>query len=293
VGEDSDGGGGGGGYYGGGGGGAANGGCDGAGGGGGGAGSSYGPPGTLFAQDTTGVARVAISWTFSPPDVSIVQPSPNAIYTQGEDVPSGFTCSEGSGGPGLASCLDQDGQSAGAQLDTSSTGPHTFTVTATSSDGLTSDQTVTYTVESNSSPTPTTPVTTSQPAPTSPAPSLPTPSIGDLQVGKTFVSAVMHCAGSGSCQFTLALHVTETFKSGKLIAVTAKQKTSERTVSVGTTSITLDAGQSEAVTVELNGTGQSLLKTRHTLHAKLIASSGTSVLSSQTVAFKQSKKSHD
>lgn len=102
----------------------------------------------------------------SPPGVSITQPSANAIYSQDEDVPSDFSCSEGSGGPGVGSCLDQDGRSSGSQLDTTSTGPHSFTVTATSSDGLISSQTVSYTVESDSSPTPTTPLTTSQSAPT-------------------------------------------------------------------------------------------------------------------------------
>jgi hypothetical protein len=99
------------------------------------------------------------------------------------------------------------------------------------------------------------------------------------------------CTGVGSCQITLALVVTETFKGGKLFAVSAnaKSKVTKRTISVGTTSITLDAGQSEAATVDLNGTGQRLLKSRHRLRVKLTVISGTSVLSSETVTFKAHK----
>ena len=37
-------------------------------------------------------------------------------------------------------------------------------------------------------------------------------------------------------------------------------------------------------TVELNGAGQRLLKSRHSLAAKLTATSGSSVLASQTLA---------
>jgi uncharacterized membrane protein (UPF0136 family) len=101
----------------------------------------------------------------------------------------------------------------------------------------------------------------------------------------------MQCPGSGSCQFVLALHVTEAFKGGKLFAVSAKAKPkiTKRTISVGRTTITLDPGQSEAATVDLNGTGQRLLKSRHRLPVKLTAISGTSLLSSQTVTFKAHK----
>ena len=55
-------------------------------------------------------------------------------------------CGEGAGGPGIASCLDQTGRASGAAIDTSTTGPHTFTVTATSTDGQTATATETYTV---------------------------------------------------------------------------------------------------------------------------------------------------
>jgi hypothetical protein len=82
----------------------------------------------------------------APPTVMIKTPSAAARYTRRQVVKSSFTCSEGPGGPGLASCLDQNGRGPGAPIDTSTIGSHSFTVTAISKDGLTASKTVTYTV---------------------------------------------------------------------------------------------------------------------------------------------------
>jgi hypothetical protein len=82
----------------------------------------------------------------SPPSVSIAAPANGAIYALGQVVDSSFSCSDGAGGPGIASCVDQSGRGSGAALDTASIGPHSFTVTATSSDGQTGAATVSYTV---------------------------------------------------------------------------------------------------------------------------------------------------
>jgi hypothetical protein len=80
------------------------------------------------------------------PSASITRPANGATYAQGQVVSSNFSCSEGAGGPGIKSCLDQNGHTTGAALDTSTPGQHTFTVTATSKDGLTGGSSVTYTV---------------------------------------------------------------------------------------------------------------------------------------------------
>jgi hypothetical protein len=103
------------------------------------------------------------------------------------------------------------------------------------------------------------------------------------------------CTDAGSCHITLALDVVETFKNGKLLAVSAraKPKITKRTVSVGTTTITLAASQSRTATVELNRTGQRLLKSRHTLAVKLTALSGTSMISTQSITFREPGKSHN
>jgi PKD repeat protein len=80
------------------------------------------------------------------PSVIITTPASGAKYKQGEVVDSGFTCTEGAAGPGIASCVDQQGRASGARLDTSTLGAHSLTVTATSKDGLSASETVAYTV---------------------------------------------------------------------------------------------------------------------------------------------------
>ncbi|HWI73219.1 MAG TPA: fibronectin type III domain-containing protein, partial [Baekduia sp.] len=119
------------------------------------------------------------------PSVAIATPAPGQTYTLGQAVAEGFTCTEGAGGPGIATCVDQDGHASGAALDTTTLGTHTLTVTATSGDTLTGAAAVSYVVVAagSSSPSPdpgsgatTTPVgtgiagtgTASPPAPVAP-----------------------------------------------------------------------------------------------------------------------------
>jgi hypothetical protein len=104
--------------------------------------------GAPFATVGTNRAQGA-AYVFGPasPLVSIGTPANGATYAQEEAVTSSFTCTEGAGGPGIKSCLDQTGRPSGSAVDTSSPGQHTFTVTATSKDGLTATATATYTVK--------------------------------------------------------------------------------------------------------------------------------------------------
>ncbi len=84
----------------------------------------------------------------APPSVQITTPAAGASYTQNQVVDANYTCTEGTGGPGLlAGSAGCHGTVAnGAAIDTSTAGPHSFSVTATSSDTQATTKTVNYTV---------------------------------------------------------------------------------------------------------------------------------------------------
>ena len=136
---------GGGGLYGGGGGG---GGC-GAGGGGGGGGSSF-IPGSGLETTAVGAPKIEITYK-KPPLISIVSPANGASFSLGQAVSASYSCTPQEGAS-LKSCAGPVAN--GAPVDTSTTGPHTFTVNAEDNGGGTNSVTVKYTVASPTPPPP-------------------------------------------------------------------------------------------------------------------------------------------
>ena len=123
-------------------------------------------------------------------------------------------------------------------------------------------------------------------------------SFGHVSVSGTTASVRASCSGNSvdSCRLSYRLTVTETLRGRKVIAVgaRAKPKRHKITVTVGTASTRLNAGQSKVVKISLNRTGKSLLSKYRTLRTTLrVTQSGKtgSVLSTR-VTFKAPKKKH-
>jgi hypothetical protein len=115
--------------------------------GGGAGGTNYCNASGCGTQAGTGNPQVTLTYTVpAAPSSAIAVPASGAVYPLNQVVDSNFSCTEGAGGPGISSCVDQNGQASGAALDTSTAGTHTVTVTASSSDGLGSSSSVTYSV---------------------------------------------------------------------------------------------------------------------------------------------------
>jgi hypothetical protein len=84
------------------------------------------------------------------PTIALATPSQGAVYELGQQVVAGYSCADEDGGSGLATCAGTVAN--GANVDTSSVGEKSFTVSAADNAGNPASQTVTYTVADRTGP---------------------------------------------------------------------------------------------------------------------------------------------
>jgi hypothetical protein len=222
---------------------------------------------TYRAADPSGTyatATVTLA-VAEPPSATISAPYAGGTYTVGQSVPTSFTCAEGTGGPGLSSCEDSTGaDTAGGgsgHLDTSTLGPHVYTVTATSKDGLADTATLSYSVTSAPAPAPV-PVPLPAPEPLPPSLSLAVAiRTGHARIVDRTAKVALTCSGGtpGSvCRGSLSLLATRArIPRGVL------RKPGAKTVVLARRPYTVASGQTGLVSLRLTGAGLRLFDDVH------------------------------
>ncbi len=197
------------------------------------------------------------------PTATITSPGSGGTYTQGEVVPTSFFCTEGPGGPGLASCDDQYGadtlSGGSGHLETSMIGPHVYVVEAISKDGRRTGAIITYEV----------------------IPRVITAALPGVRIAAARASVLhgeaevkLDCAAGARCAGKLTLRAR--VKVGSPARGTGRHGEAPhfRTVVLGHARYVLAAGQSRLLTVRLTRRALSLLQEArdHRMKALLLVS---------------------
>lgn len=173
---------------------------------------------TVNARDRAGnVSSQVVHYTvvLGPPTIFITTPPEGAIYAPGEEVTASYGCGEGFGGtPPTCNASVANG----APIDTSTLGPHTFTVNAVGSTGRTSTLTHTYTVSDGSDTTK--PTITATPSPAAVSNGTITLALSASDPGGSGVASVSTSVDGAPSVVTSGASATRTFTGEGRYAVT-------------------------------------------------------------------------
>jgi hypothetical protein len=125
------------------------------------------------------------------------------------------------------------------------------------------------------------------------------PHIGHASVSGNTASVRASCTGAAGskCKLSFKLTITETVLGHRIIAISSRAHKHKVIATVGSASVTLNAGQSKTVKVSLGRTGKQLLATLRTLKTTLrvtqtLLNRHTRTVNTQKVTFHAPKRKH-